>query len=255
MKILKFLVIPIFMMLVFFSCKKDNSQNPINDEEVLAFKKGVSVSSRGYLVFNTAEDIVKFAKLLVIDNDDKLLTELKGDGFKSRKANQTDLSRDPNSIYSSIFNAQGLLQVNDVIMKITDDDLFLYTLLQQYADATTMNNLINEVYDLTKMNKIKVDRELTENFSLIDFTAANPYGRLEALNGGTAGRRPMFGSVSSTSNIVPVGSGHYNTGTGSCVQWICNVTTTTTYVFWINVGHNTEYNGCHEVGVAPINCN
>ncbi len=230
MKILKFWVVSIFMTVLFFSCKKDNLQNPIEEEEVLTVKNGVSVSSRGYLVFKTVDEMVRFGKLLIIDKDEKLLTELKNDGFKSRKANETDFSRNPNSIYSTIFNAQGLLQINDVIMKITDDDLFLYTLLQQYADAATMTNLINEVYIPTKMNKINVDRELTENFSLIDFTAENPYGKLEALNGGTAGRRPMFGNQSQPHTVY--NPDIYNPG-------MCSWTTTpyiTTYVFWVNVG-------------------
>jgi hypothetical protein len=230
MKILKFLVIPIFMMVVFFSCKKDNSLKVVSDEEVLRVKKEVSVSSSGYLIFSKAEDIVKFGKLLVIDNDEKLLHELKADGFKSRKANQTDLARNPNSIYSSIFNAQGLLQVNDVIMKITDDDKFLYTVIQQYADAATMTNLINEVYDPIKMNKINVDRELTTNFSLLDFTVANPFGTLEALTNRTAPNRPMFGSrTRSWSSTTETG---YN-AIGQCVSYTTDYSQTTTYIFWI----------------------
>jgi hypothetical protein len=252
MKILKFLVIPIFMMVVFFSCKKDNSLNAVSDEEVLVVKKGVSVSSSGYLVFNTAEDIVKFGKLLVIDNAEKLLTELKSDGFKSRKANQTDLARNPNSIYSLIFNAQGLLQVNDVIMKITDDDVFLYTLLQQYADAATMNNLINEVYDPIKMNKINVDRELTANFSLINFTAENPYGQLEALNSGTVGRRPMFGSH--TNHWQGITNPEYN-AIGQCVSYTTQYTQSTTYVFWIGFSGSVHI-GDTETNILPSSaCN
>ncbi len=137
-------------------------------------------------------------------------------------------------------------------MKITDDDLFLYTLLQQYADAATMTNLINEVYIPTKMNKINVDRELTENFSLIDFTAENPYGKLEALNGANIGRRPMFGTTHSTSTNSPYGTGHYN-GIGNCVQTVCDVTVHTTYIFWINVGSNTEYNNCHDISKSGCN--
>jgi hypothetical protein len=238
MKILKFLVIPIFILIAFFSCKKDNSLNRVTNEESLSVKKEVSVSSRGFLIFNTEQDIVKFGKLLMIDNDEKLINELKSEGFKSRKINQTDLARNPNSIYSSIFNAQGLLQVNNVIMKITDNDLFIFTLLQENADAATMASLINEIFIPSKMNKINVDRDLTTNFSLIDFTALNPYGQLELLNSGIAGkRRPMFGS--SINEWETTTNPEFN-AIGQCVSYTTQYSQTTTYVFWIGFQGSTS---------------
>lgn len=113
-------------------------------------------------------------------------------------------------------------------MKITDDDKFIYTLKEEYANGTTFDNLVNEVFDALTMNKINVDRNATAQFNFSEFMSQNPNGRQEALN--NAGlRRPMFGH---TDVIV---TQWVSTGSpGTCYFWQSHYITN--YVFWVNTG-------------------
>lgn len=186
------------------------------------------VSSRGFLVFPNTNSIVKFGKLLNSDKKDSLISELQLKGFKGRNQNPDILSRDSNSIYNQFFDENGFLQVSDIIMRISDDDAFLYTIKEEYADQQAFNNLFNEIYDALIMNRINVDRSRDEEFDLVEFTLENPSGEFEAIFTG-AERRPMFGH---TDIIV---TNWVSTGTpGTCYFWQSHYITN--YVFWINTG-------------------
>ncbi|MFZ1527598.1 MAG: hypothetical protein WAT19_02535 [Ferruginibacter sp.] len=245
MKTLLFRLVLITSFFSLFSCKKENSIAPSDlTNESYVIKPG------GYLAFKNVEDVVSFGKTIMNPTASaQILEELEQKGFKKRHSLSQLTSRDPNSIYSLIFNEEGLLQVDNVIMKITDDDKFLYTLKEEMSDPETFNKLLNEVYDGLKMNKINVDRDLTEVFDLIDFTADNPFGKLESLYAGTE-KRPMFGSNTNTWEVTtePTYDAY-----GNCVSYTTTYSQTTTYIFWVgfpgsvNTGNTvTNYNvlGC-----------
>mgnify|MGYP003411752826 FL=1 len=150
-------------------------------------------------------------------------------GFKNRKQNPSVLSRNENSIYNQFFDENGFLQVSDIIMRISDDDAFLYTVKDEFANQQAFNNLFNEIYDALIMNRINVDRNMSEEFDLIDFTLDNPAGEFENIFTGQE-RRPMFGSSQSTwSSTTEPG---YN-ALGQCVSYTTTYSQTTTYIFWI----------------------
>ena len=225
------------------SCKKES--NPIETGNELGVANGVIVNSRGYLSFKSSNDIVEFGKRLNSSKKESIMSDLRKKGFKSR-SNSSSFSRAPNSIYNLIFNEEGLLQVDDVIMKITDDDKFLYTLKEGISDSVTFNKLLNEIYDGLKMNKINVDRSLLEEFNLIDFTAENPFGELEALYNADQ-KRPMFGGATILSSDTD--PAFYNTGTGQCEQCTNYYSQSVTYIFWIALYGELQFTGqvCHSV--------
>jgi hypothetical protein len=231
-----------FVGLIFLatSCKKDSMVESSNQTTT---SDNFHVSSRGFLVFPTTSSIVKFGKLLNSNKKDSLISDLQLQGFKNRKQSPSVLSRGDNSIYNQFFDENGFLQVSDIIMRISDDDAFLYTVKEEYADQQAFNHLFNEIYDALIMNRINVDRSMSEEFDLINFTLENPAGEFEAIFTG-AERRPMFGNTQGTAvnNIPDI----YNPG--NCTTYSCAYTTH--YFFWINTG--TTWGDCTSTyGTCP----
>lgn len=226
----------IFVGLIFLttSCKKD-SQIESNNQIVVS--DNFHVSSRGFLVFPTTKAIVKFGKLLNSDKKDSLISQLQLQGFKNRKQSHSALSRNENSIYNQFFDENGFLQVSDIIMRISDDDAFLYTVKEEYANEEAFNDLFNEIYDALIMNRVNVDRNMAEEFDLIDFTSENPSGEFEEIFTGIE-RRPMFGS--STSYPTVTDPGFYNVY-GQCQVCTHTYSQTTTYIFWIGFPGSPQY--------------
>ncbi|MFZ4769896.1 MAG: hypothetical protein ACOYLO_06910 [Ferruginibacter sp.] len=214
------------LILFVTSCKKDNI---IDNNSQTTISDNFHVSSRGFLVFPTTNSIVKFGKLLNSEKKDSLISELQLQGFINRKQNPTVLSRGEGSIYNQFFDENGFLQVSDIIMRISDDDAFLYTVKEEYADQQAFDKLFNEIYDAMIMNRINVDRSMEEEFDFVNFNLENPAGEFEAIFSG-AERRPMFGSSQSTwsSTTVP----EYN-AVGQCVSYTTTYSQSTTYIFWI----------------------
>lgn len=232
-------------ILFFSSCKKDNSQNQ-EMETTAPNNNAVSISPKGYLNFNSTSDLIAFSKKLFNPNTkENVIADLAEKGFKNRKLNIASRNSDPASPYNLIFSSDGLLEVDNVIMKITDDDKFIYTLKEEYANGTTFNNLVNEVFDALRMNKINVDRNATAQFNFAEFMTQNPNGQQEALN--NAGlRRPMFGTVNGQPHTQTYGSPQY-TPYGNCQIMQCTVTHHTQYVFWINIDEWDTQTNCHFV--------
>jgi len=212
----------LFGSLIFVSCKKDNG--PSQEKEMSAKNNsGVSVSSRGYLKFATTNDIVVFSKkLLNPATRETTISELNDKGFKNRKSNIASRDYDPNNPYDLIFNKDGVLEIENVIIKITDDDKFIFTLKEEFANEENFNKLINMVYDELIMNKLNVERNINEEFNLMSFIVQFPNGINEALNN-TESKRPMFGSTSTDCQIFSY---------GPCMWEECTVNH---YFFWILV--------------------
>jgi len=207
------------------SCKKDNST--YQENEITATNNiAVSVTPKGYLKFTTTKDIVELSKKLFDPKTkESVLTELTEKGFKNRKSNITSYSSNPTSPYDLIFNSDGLLEVENVIMKITDDDKFIYTLKEKQANSTTFNNLVKEVFDTLTMNKINVDRNAVSPFNFAEFMALNPNGQQEVLSKAIL-RKPMFGTTDVIiTQWVPTLT------PGTCYFWQSHYITV--YVFWV----------------------
>lgn len=237
----------IAFILLISSCKKEVNVNNSSDKKNLNSKIDVSVSSKGYLNFKTSDDIIKYGLAIKnADNFDSLLSVLKTNGFKCRSHRASMYARGTNSVYDLIFNEEGLVQVDDVIMKITSDEKFLYTLKVEYSNPETFEKLLAEIYDGLKMNKINVDRKLTEEFNLIDFTSENPFGKLESLYNETEKRRPMFGTVTNNFTTTSYGYNVY----GQCQECTHSYTQTVTYVFWIGFPGEAQY-----LGTTCVNAN
>ena len=241
----------IFVFVIFSSCKKDTSLNN-NVIQSSSSKINYSLSTKGYLNFKSTNDIVAFGKKL-LDPKTKvtLLEELSEMGFKKRNVSTSLRPTDPSNPYNIIFNSDGILEVNNVIIKITDDDKFLITLKELYLNDASFNNLVNAVYDPSKMNKINVDRNVAVQFDLVGFTNINPYGHEEELNT-EAEKVPFFGKRRLSTKTV-VGQSETNTGTGGCHAMSCTRTTWGYYAAWILVDTWEVDTDCHYVYVAAYN--
>jgi hypothetical protein len=155
-------------------------------------------------------------------------------------------SSDSTSPYDLIFNFDGLLEIDNVILKISDDEKFIYTLKEDYVNTTTFNNLVSEIFDAMTMNKINTDRNVSSEFNFSEFMIQHPSGVEEARTNANL-RRPMFGQTTTTANNVPIGTGQYNIVTGGCDQTVCEVTHHTQYIFWINVDEWDTLDNCHTI--------
>lgn len=225
----KTLIFSLFVAILFTtSCKKENTTT--ENESKNEIQDGVSVNSKGYLVFQSSKALIEFGKKLNSKKSDHTLADLQEKGFKNRSMKSSLLqARNSNSIYSLIFNEDGLLQVDDIILKITDDDKFLYTLKEEFSNPETYNKLVNEIYDSNKMNKINVDRSLEIDFDLVEYTDENPFGEFENLYGAQQ-NRPMFGTKDK--EIDQPDPAFYNP-LGQCKQCTQHYVQTVTYIFWI----------------------
>ncbi|MBS1762786.1 MAG: hypothetical protein JSR00_07915 [Bacteroidetes bacterium] len=65
--------------------------------------------------------------------------------------------------YMGYFDQNGMLQISDILLKISSDENFLYIVKEQNLDAEIYDKLISEILDEMKMNKINIDM-LEEDF-------------------------------------------------------------------------------------------
>lgn len=77
--------------------------------------------------------------------------------------------------YMGYFDQNGMLQISDILLKISSDENFLYIVKEQNLDAEIYDKLISEILDEMKMNKINIDR-LEEDFDLFTFMDLTPFG-------------------------------------------------------------------------------
>lgn len=193
MKVPKLLILLIFTVSFIASCKKENAVGSekmySSHDEICNFK----VDKRGFLIFASIEDILKFNKFLNNGNKEKIIDEIMTKGFKIRKNSSTLFSRSSDSPYNYYFDENGLLQVGDLLLKISHDDKFLYVVKEQNLDPIVYEKLLLETFDELTMNKINVNR-LEENFNLLALMDFTPFGINEPENTGFD-KRPMFGTT------------------------------------------------------------
>ena len=150
-----------------------------------------------------------------------------------------EISKDGDDPYDVYFDQDGLMQVEDILIKISSNEKFLYIIKEQNLDPELYNKLISEIYDELKMDKINVDR-LEESFDLLGMVDYTPFGinEPEITN---EDKRPMFGSQGHTYTVTD--PAFYNTQTGGCQQCTNTYSYTTTYIFWIGFNSSPEFTG------------
>jgi hypothetical protein len=227
-------VLPIILATFFAaSCSKKGSEpQAIDVSKLNGIEKIVSVSNKGYLVFASKKDAVEFDKLLAKSNKEDVDNYLASKGFKRRKHNALARTNEEasDSPYDVYFNEDGLLQLENIIMRITGDEQFIYTITEDNLTEETLTQIINESYEAGLMNKITVDRDKDVEFDITLFIDEHPNGVVEDAQQGTASRRPMFGTTTHCYN------GWYTdpiTNVPFHYYWIEK----DTYAFWIHTKH------------------
>jgi hypothetical protein len=245
---MKKLLLVAALTIFIFSCKKDES---LTKGEELLNQNGISVtvSPKGFLNFKTKQDIAKFSILISEKTNELLIFQnLKNEGFKAKINNISSKNSNLDEVYNLFFNKDGILEVENTILKITNDNKYLLALLEQNLDEIEFENLVNEDYNIKKMKKINIIREA--NFNLLNFMQMSRDDEsISTLSDATG--VPMFGAQTTSYGNVSIGSTHYN-GVGSCVQTFCTKKITRHYIMWILVQTDTPvYDNCYDVQVTP----
>lgn len=119
------------------------------------------------------------------------------------------------------------MQIEDILIKISSNEKFLYIIKEQNLDPDLYSKLLNETYDELKMDKINVNR-LEENFDLLAMVDYTPFGINEPETS-TGKPRPMFGHTD-----IPVTQWVPTNTPGTCYIW--QTYWVTHYYFWIGDG-------------------
>lgn len=233
------------LFFVIESCKKENSSQLVSDSNLQkqsSVLNRISVSPNGYLVFNNRKDLKEYSDLIHSDNKQLVISQLISKGFqKKQKATsyfaKGDSDEDP---YIEFFDQDGLLQVEDILIKISSDEKFFYIVKEQNLDPDVYSKFLSEFYDELKMDKINVDRlnEDFDMFALIDYT---PFGINEP-EFAVEEKRPCIGSTTTNYYPQPIANGD-----GTCQFWHQPIMHH--YFLWIHTG-DTEghwvFDGNHD---------
>ena len=235
----QFLKFSTFLIILFsfVSCKKENTDLQSNQASALepqnkpewSVLNRINVHANGFLVFAKRNDLLEYSKLINSPSKELTLKYLSSKGFEQKPANLSITSREGDDPYATVFDSNGLLQVEDILMKISNDEKFFYIVKEQNLDPAVYTKLLAELYDELKMNKINVDR-VNENFNMFAVIDYTPFGINEPLIT-TAEKRPCIGTGVVTHNMV--NGCHY-----TCLQ---------NYFLWIPVGPEfacTAATGC-----------
>lgn len=235
-------VLPILLATFFIvSCSKNGREPQATELSKLnGIEKTVAVSKTGFLVFATLKDAVAFNNLLTKTNKEDVFAYLVEKGFKRRKYSAQSRSAEESldSTYNVYFNEDGLVQLENIIMKISGDEKFIYTMTEENLTNETLAEIITESYNAGIMNKITLGRQFDVDFDIKLFITEHPNGIIENPSNGAARTRPMFGTV----------TGCFETWYHDPIsdETVYNHTTTSdSYFFWIHTNHHEEYGSGH----------
>lgn len=230
----------LLILLSLESCKKQNDNSLLTqtseyksqskpDESIIS---RIKIDPKGFLVFPNRDGLMEYGKLITSSARQSTLDDLKARGFQTKTLNSAS-SREGEDPYATVFDQNGLLQVGDILMKISSDKKFFYIVKDQNLDPTVYAELIAEFYDQLKMDKINVDRinQAFDMFSLIDYT---PFGINEP-EIAISDKRPCIGTVHGIACNQST-----NVYTGDCINTCCAFSTH--YFFWIETG--TTWGDC-----------
>lgn len=134
MKNLRSICIALFSLIFLFSCKKESIKENANLDATTTDIINMKVSPKGYLIFPSVQDLLKYDKALSSESKNLIVHNLALKGFKHRDLSNSLFARDQDSPYNYYFDTDGLMQIANVLIKISDDDKFLYIVKEQNLD-------------------------------------------------------------------------------------------------------------------------
>ncbi|GEM_PF-2244986 len=154
---MKKIIIPVFSLAIIsiFSCSKENkvkpnSNNSTTHSSLISSPQGVTVSSRGYLVFNTINDLEAYSKFLEESTLSEIQQYHQSIGFSSRGgSNYSGVGPNNQLNYLQrlefLFDSKGIVQIEGNLAKITNDNKFILAMKvtsltnQSYTDLSMGN--------------------------------------------------------------------------------------------------------------------
>jgi hypothetical protein len=230
---MKTLNILLITVILFSSCKKDNQETLASRQNADSIfqtnerlPENVSVSTRGFLVFSTMQDFFDYTDFVANSTHQEVQEYLDWIDFNS--IGETiyvgeyleQIVDDEEHAADYVLGADGVVQIQGVIMKPTSDSLFLLTVTEENLDDQSYEYLIEGTFDQNTMNKFATNASDTDIFDIISQTPAG-YEDTESNEGE---RKKKFWGWQCVSNqgLYPDGNCIIEACTAvHCIFWIC----------------------------------
>lgn len=183
-------------------CKKDKSFFSENTDPNLLGRESIisiNLDPRGFLKFNE-EDLTEFYSVLSSYSHEDIQESLTEDGFSSLgqlnfNSSNTDFYNIPleDEQVHYILSEDGIVQVENVIMKISDDFTYVIAVTEENIDSTIFNMLKEGYYDSDKMNKFTFSQDGNE-LDIVEFALVMPSGHEDSAPVGQY-RVPFWGTT------------------------------------------------------------
>jgi hypothetical protein len=258
---IKALNISLFLMVLLIGCKKETLTPTSTSSDNLSLAtsnrlspSNITVSAEGFLVFPTMEEIIGFQDFLANTSHEEIQLYLDSLQFNSKglslyndQTSEYYEATTPEQHIDYLFGEEMIVQVNDVVMKLTADSFLLTVALANY-DVNAYAGLLSDNFDENVMNKFSTDRQVTENFDLFEFIIETPAGYEETQHF-EGDKVPMFGTVTTQSDVTDP---DYYDAYGNCLHAVHHYTIKKKYFFWMQVGNSSTYTG--STITAGTNC-
>lgn len=152
---------------------------------------GVTVSSRGFLIFESAEIFQDYDDFLRNSSHQQVqnyLTSLSFISLGKTKYSASSQQVSANQLIDYVFDTDRIVQIQGVIFKPTSDNKFMLTVTAGNLNNASFSDLVNENFNNTSMNKFSTFPD--ENTAPLLFPLINntPSGYEETTQNEQAGR-------------------------------------------------------------------
>jgi hypothetical protein len=266
---LKIIITTIVIVFSLIGCKKDKLEQSITkttDKDITtssvnlreAPSSGISLSSDGYLVFDSLHRFNQFLEFLNTNSHSAIQSFLNTYGFESRGQSiyeSTEEMLEAGQADDYLFSDIKAIEVEDIIIKISEDSSFMLTMTRGNFNQGAYEQMLNDGYNPNYMNKLATYPEYEDiiQTSFLQFMVESPNGT-EQTNFPSASGRRFIGSQNNPQYNTYSGA-YYNTGTGSCVVMVSTWHTVSSYFFWIHTGTSApHFDGAYEQTVDESEC-
>lgn len=235
------LFLTFYLGILIVGCKKDNTDYNSKTQQDLAeyikkrvennslsrgLPQNVSVHERNFLIFPTLEDFCDFTDFMDSSTHIEMQEYLSSLGFNSNGSSlygpeyeDESISEDQQVDY--VYGEDAIIQIQGVVMKAINSDLFLLTVTEENFDDETYFNLRDSTFDELKMNKFATNP--SEGFDLFEFIEGTPYGYEDTTPNNSSGKRKFWGwQCVINQGLYPQGNCIVEACMAvHCIFWIC----------------------------------
>ena len=253
------------VVLTFAGCKKEQAPEKITPEEILLsdptefdFYEKISVSTFGFLVFPTEDDLETYRSYVGTSTHYEVQTYLTGLGFESQghsiytTEGQLSSTVEPEEIMDYVLSPDRTFQLDNVVLKpvgATEADPgevqweYLLAMREDYLGSSSYEDMADGVYNDSYMNQFATNPD-TEGDAIHDIMQLTPTGIEETVPNAVAAARPFWGHGDATCNV---GGQWFNPTTNTWNNYYDVCDPGPYYVFWIKV----KKAKCHVAYACP----